>query len=787
MFRNYFKIAWRNLLRNKAFSAINISGLAIGMASAMLIVLWIVNEVSYDQFHEKKDRIYQVWNRATREGEISMWTATPKVLAQTIQADFPEIEQVTRVNWSSPVLFAAGEKRLNAKGNFCDSNFLQIFSFPLLFGNSATALNAMNNVVLTETLAKKLFGKTNAMGKTVRLNNEDNFVVSGILKDFPNNTGFQAEYLLPWAYLRYKGGDDIYWGNNSTETFALLKPAASLASINSKLKSLRERYDKDDPKGGFYMYSITRWRLYSVFKNGVEDGGRIAIVKLLGLIAAFILLIACINFMNLSTARSERRAKEVGIRKVIGAQKGALVAQFLGEAFLLVFFAGIVALLLVQLSLPAFNQLTDKKLFIPYGQPVFWFVSVGFVLFTSVLAGSYPAFFLSSFRPIKVLKGTFKAAHALVTPRKILVVLQFTFAITLIIATIIVKQQLDYAQARQAGYDKTNLIYHDTSTDLDKNYLLLKNELLSSGAAVSVTKTGSPLSDSWSNTWGIEWPGKDPNDKSIINRFLADDQIVKTAGLQLIQGRDLDIQKYPTDSNAILLNESAVKLMKLTDPLGQILKDNGENWHVVGVVKDFIIESPYRPITPLVFEGPKLTWFSEIHIKLNPQNSTAQNLQKAEAIFKKYNPEYPFDYKFVDQEYAKKFNEEKRTATLAALFAGLTIFISCLGLFGLAAYMAQNRIKEIGVRKVLGASIASITTLLSKDFLKLVIIALLIASPLAWWAMQKWLDNFDYRISLSWWVFAAAGVLSVCIALLTVGYQAVKAARLNPVKNLRTE
>lgn len=786
MFSNYFKIAFRNLLRNKTFSAINIFGLAIGMSSAVLILLWIQNEVSYDRFHEKGSRIYQAWNRATTNGETVSWTTTPKVLAKTMQQDFPEIEHVARVNPIGNVLFSVGEKHLMAPGDMDDSNFLQVFAFPLLKGNPKTALADMHSIVLTEKLAKKLFGAEEAMGKTLKLNTTDNFTVTGILKDLPNNTIFGFEFLVPWSYGRSKGWEDENWGNNSIVTFVLLKSAATLASIDPKLKTLREKYDKDDPHGGFFLYPVDRWRLYSNFKNGVEDGGRITIVKLFGLVAAFILLIACINFMNLSTARSEKRAKEVGIRKVVGAQKSALIGQFIGESILLSLIAGLLALFIVQLSLPAFNALTDKKLVIDYGNPFFWITGLGFILFTGLLAGSYPAFFLSAMKPVRVLKGVFTATKAAVSPRKVLVVLQFTFAIILIIATIIVKQQIGYAQQRESGYNKANLIYHGLTDDLTKNYTALKHDLMASGVATSVTKTSAPLTEGWSNSWGFGWAGKDPNDKTIFDRFIADDAIAATAGLKILKGRDFDLTNYLTDSAAVLLNETAVRKMNLKDPVGQTIIDNGIDWHVVGVVKDFILHSPFEATVPMVIEGAK-GWFQTIHIKLNPKNTTAQNLKTAEAIFKKYNPAYPFEYKFIDEEYAKKFDNEKRTATLAGLFAALTILISCLGLFGLATYMAENRIKEIGVRKVLGASVASITTLLSKDFLKLVLIALVIASPVAWWAMNKWVENYEYRVSIKWWVFALAGILSVFIALLTVGYQAIKAARTNPVKNLRTE
>lgn len=787
MIKNFFKVAYRNLLRNKGFSVINILGLAVGMASAMVILLWIQNEVSYDQFHEKKDRIYEAWNRAEFSGELQCWNTTPKVLARTLERDLPEVEQAVRVDWANNRLFSIGDKRLNVAGNIVDSNFLQVFSFPLLKGNAATALKDMHSVVLTEKLAKKIYGNEDPMGKVIKIDNKENFTVTGIVKDLPTNTRFNFEYLLPWSYKRFQGDDDEYWGNNSTRTYVLLKPNASEAAANAKMKVLKPKYDKDETKWEMFIYPMHKWRLYSSFTNGKEDGGgRIEFVRLFGIIAAFILLIACINFMNLSTARSEKRAKEVGIRKVVGAKKGGLITQFIGESILISFLAAILAVVLVQISLPAFNSLTDKQLAIEYNNIYFWLAALGFILFTGVLAGSYPAFFLSSFQPVKVLKGTFKKANALVTPRKVLVVLQFTFAIILIICTIIVKQQIDYAQNRETGYNRNNLVYHLFTGDIEKNYVLIKNELLNSGVASSVTKTSAPITQSWSDGWGQEWEGKDPNDKTDFFRYNEDEGLGVTAGLTFIQGRDFDLKKFPTDSTGMIINESALKVMKFKDPIGKIVKDNGTDWHIVGVIKDFILTNPYEPTKPMLIAGAK-AWFQTMLIKLNSNTSTADNLKKAEAIFKKYNTEYPFEYKFVDEEYAQKFEDEQRQGTLAALFAGLTIFISCLGLFGLATYMAENRIKEIGVRKVLGASVAGIATLLSRDFLKLVIVSFIIAAPISWWAMNAWLQDYNYRVSIEWWVFALAAIVSVIIAIVTVSYQAIKAAVANPVRSLRTE
>lgn len=792
MIRNFLKVIYRNLFRHKGFSVINITGLAIGMATTILILLWIQDEVSYDRFHQNKDRIYEIWNRVSIDGEISSWNTTPTPLAHALEKDLPEVERAVRVKTDVNALLSIGEKRIVKLGNIVDTGFLQMFSFPLLQGDPSTALDNVHSVVLTKRTAKSLFGNEDAMGKTIKIGDTDHFTIAGILKDPPSNTRFNFDYLIPWAYLKYGEGQDLGWDDNSISTYAMLKPNASYAAAAAKIKELKQQYTAEAKtmKWELFMYPLDRWRLHSSFTNGVEDNkGRSTFINLFGIIAGFILLIACINFMNLSTARSEKRAKEVGIRKVAGAKRGSLIVQFIAESVFLALLAGLTAILIVWIALPGFNQLTNKELSISYSNLYTWAALIGFILFTGFLAGSYPAFFLSSFKPGKVLKGTFKKANAFLTPRKILVVLQFTFAIILIICTIIIKQQIDYARERNAGYNKNNLIYHFMTGDVTKNYPLIKNELIASGIAKSVTKTNSPLTERWSDGWGQAWEGKDPNDRTSFDRYLADEGLGATAGLKFIQGRDFDLKNFPTDSTGLIINESSLKVMKFKDPIGKIVEDLGISWHIVGVVKDFILTSPYEPTRPILICGAKSRFmtFNIVQIKLNGDHSVAKNLEKTEAIFKKYNSEYPFDPRFIDEEYARKFEDENLQGTLASLFAGLTIFISCLGLFGLAAYMTENRVKEIGIRKVLGASVAGITALLSRDFIKLVIISFLIAAPLAWYGMYKWLESYTYRIDIEWWVFALAGFLSVLIALLTVSYQSIKAAIANPVKSLRTE
>ena len=792
MIKNFFKVVYRNLLRNKGFSAINITGLAVGMAAAILILLWIQDERSYDQFHKNKDRIYEIWNRLPMDGEIACWNSVSAPMARALEKDLPEIERAVRIHQNDNFLFSVGDKRIMKSGITVDTGFLQIFTFPMLKGDPATALNDVHSIVLTEKTARSIFGNEEAIGKIVKIENNESFTVTGILKDLPDNTRFRFEYLMPWSSLKYREGTDLGWNDNSTPTYVLLKPNANYAAIAPKIKELKQHYSDEakNMKWELFMYPLDRWRLYSSFTNGVEDnGGRNTFIKIFGIIAGLILLIACINFMNLSTARSEKRAKEVGIRKVVGAQKSSLISQFIGESVFVAFLAGMVAIIIVLISLPSYNLLTDKKLFINFGDSHTWITFIGFILFTGLLAGSYPAFFLSSYQPVKVLKGTFKKTNALVTPRKVLVVLQFTCATILIICTIIVKQQIDYARDRETGYNKDNLVYHFMTGDIPKNYALIKNELLESGVAKSITRTNSPLTERWSNGWGQNWEGKDPNDKTTFDRYLADEGLGVTAGLQFVQGRDFDLKKFPTDSTGLIVNESSLKVMKFKDPIGKTVSDLGIDWHIVGVIKDFILTSPYEPTRPILICGAKSSFmnFRVVQIKLNGNNATAKSLKKVAAIFKKYNPDYPFEYKFVDEAYAEKFDNEERQGILAALFAGLTIFISCLGLFGLAIYMAENRTKEIGVRKVMGASTAGIATLLSKDFVKLVIISFLIAAPFSYWAMHKWLQDYQYRVGIHWWVFVLACCLSVTIAILTVSYQAIKAALVNPVESLRKE
>ena len=794
MFKNFFKTTVRSLWKNKGFAAINIAGLSIGMAAAILILLWIQNQLSVDRFFANESRIYQLYNRdKDGSGEKFAWPNTPKMMGPTLKKDYPEVEDAVRYN-NITLLLTADDKHLNTQGAFVDAGFLNVFDLPLLQGSKSNALNSSYNIILTEEFAKKLFGNENAIGKIVRVDSVNNCTVTAVLKDLPNNTQFNFEYLLPWSYMVKLGWDDSVWNNNGVYTYVLLKPGASQAAFDAKVKNITIDHTKGTANAStteVFTQPLSRAYLYSTSEDGNLVDGPVKAVRLFSVIAAFILLIACINFTNLSTARSEKRAKEVGIRKVMGARRTKLIAQFLAESILLSTIAFIFAIFLVKISLDGFNSLVGKQLYINFAELFFWIFAVAFILFSGILAGSYPAFFLSSFKPVKVLKGTFIKVNAAVNPRKVLVVFQFTFAIILIVSTIIVETQIKYALNRDSGYNRNNLVYTFAQGDVLRHYDLIKHDLLSSGAVTSVTKCNNPITRRWSDSNGFTWDASTKQDEKIDFITLGSDaDFTKTIGIKLVTGRDIDIYNYSTDSNAVILNEAAIKAMRLKDPVGKIIRstDGSAQLHVVGVVKDFILESPFQSnINPVMILGPQYSSNYVIHMKLNAAHTSTDNLAKAEKIFKEYNPQYPFEYVFADESYAKKFDDAQRTGKLAALFAGLTIFISCLGLFALAAYMTENRTKEIGVRKVLGASVLNIASLVSKDFLRLVIISIVIASPIAWFAMHKWLETYSYRIGIEWWVFVAAGVLAMIIALITISFQAIKAAIANPVKSLRTE
>lgn len=794
MLKNYIKIAWRNLLRNKGFTAINIIGLAIGMAGALMIMLWLQNMLTMDRYHEKSDRLYIMSNRDENQGSKYAWVYTPKILGPSMKEEFPDIESYSRYSDQNYFLTSYQDKKLKTNLSFVDPGFFNMFSFPIIAGEKSNLLNDLKSIVLTAKKAKDLFGNEDPIGKIIKIDSVDQVRVQAVIADIPSNSSFDFEGLISWEYPKSINYYDENWSNNSIFTFILLKNGISLSEFNNKIKS----FTRDHINGGdntsvnrstvdIFAFPYKDQFLFNNGKGGEFKTGRIDLVNLFAWIGGFILLVACINFMNLSTAKSERRAKEVGVRKVIGADKKSLILQFLTESILISLLAAVLSIIIIIIALPYFNELVSKNISISFLTASTWLFLLGFALFTGLLAGAYPAFFLSAFKPISTLKGKFKATTKGVSMRSVLVIVQFTLAIILIIATVVVYQQINHSKERDRGYQENGLVYTEIEGNIEKNFKSIKNDLLSSNAVVSVSKNLSPVTDRFSSGWGFYSDASLEEDKRInFNRFSSDADGIKTLGFTLINGRDIDAYKFPTDSNAVLINEAAVQVLKLKNPVGSIINGDGQRLTVVGVIKDFVMASPFGKTEPTVILGPS-SYFSVVHYRLNPAHSTSENLKTIEGIFKKYNPDYPFSYHFIDKVFENKFKEAQAIGTIAMLFAGLTIFISCLGLLALIAYMAETRMKEIAVRKVLGASVPQITSLLSMDFIKLVLISILIASPIAWWAMNNWLQDFEYRIHIEWYYFVIAGAAAIFISLATISFQSIKAALANPVDSLRDE
>ena len=779
------KINLRNLLRGVSYSAINIGSLSIGMAAAILILSWIYHEWSYDRFHTKEKQLYVVYHRSTYDGKIQCGDWTPIPLGPTLKANYPEIAGMARMR-NNELLYRNNESKYKINTGFVDTDFLTMFDFPFAYGNPETALSDPYSVILTKETAIRLFGNENPVGKALLVDNQHSMTVTGVMEDLPGNTMFSFEALVPAAFMKMQNWYEESWGNSSLQTFVELHPNVRLDLVNESISGVINSQANNNSDTEVFLYPLNRQHLYSKFENGVPVGGLVDILRLFAIIAGLILLIACINFMNLSTARSGKRAKEVGVRKVMGGKRLSLIGMFFGESAITTIISGVIALMLALLVLPTFSMLTGQHFTLDLSNGWLWVAGLGFVLLTTILAGSYPAFYLSSFHPIKVLKGIFISKNSLVSPRKVLVVVQFTVAAALIVSALVIQRQIKYAQSRESGYNKDQLIYVEIDGDIEKKYELIKQELLNSGTAVSVTRTMSPMSRGWANTWGVYWKGKDPDNRLGFDLYFTDSGWAQTTGTTIIEGRDIDIYTYATDSSAMLLNESAVKAMNFENPIGEIVTTQGMDWHVVGVVKDFILRSPYEPVNPMVIGG-SAGWYRIIHVKLNGHNLMENNLAQTEQIFKQYNPDYLFDYTFIDEEYADKFQDEQQMGSIVTSFAGLIIVISCMGLFALVSYMAETRRKEIGIRKVLGASLSKIMFLLSKEFLILVLISVVIASPVSWVIMNKWLTNYVYRTDIPWWLFVVVGCICLCIALLTVGFQAIRAATANPVKSIKSE
>jgi ABC-type antimicrobial peptide transport system permease subunit len=705
-----------------------------------------------------------------------------------------DFKRVSMASWNLSHILASGDKKFSKTGMFVQPDFAKIFSFKMIEG-SLNCLNDPYSVVLTQSLAKAMFGNDDPLNKLVKIDNKKSVKVSGVIADFPHNSEFSdVTFFIPWDYYeadqQWVKNSESEWDNNSFQIFAQLRDNANVNIVSAKVRKELEGHERaDQPE--VLLHPMSKWHLYNEFKEGKNTGGNIEFVWMFGIIGLFVLLLACINFMNLSTARSEKRAKEVGVRKAIGSLRKQLITQFLSESVLIALLAFALAILLVQILLPLFNELADKQMHILWNNGLFWFTALLFTLFTGVIAGSYPAFYLSSFKSIKVLKGTFRAGRFASIPRKILVVLQFTVSIALIIGTITIYQEIQYAKKRPVGYSRDGLLTVDMNTpDLYGHYGAIRNELINSGAAIEMAESSSPPTDVWSNQSGFNWKGKDPNLNASFGVIRITHDFGKTLGWKVKQGRDFS-RDFATDTACMIMNEAAAKYIGLMNPMGETItheedKNVFKSYKVIGIIDNMLMESPFDPVKPtfyfLDYENANV-----VIARVNPLLSMNAALPKISEVFKKFNPGAPFDYTFADDEYAKKFSSEQRIGSLATVFAIFAIFISCLGLFGLASFTAEQRTKEIGVRKVLGASVLNLWKLLSTDFLVLVFISLFIAIPVAYYFMHNWLKNYKYHIGISVWVFITTGITALLITLLTVSFQSIKAAIANPVKSLRTE
>jgi putative ABC transport system permease protein len=796
MIKNYFKIAWRNLLKNKTSSLINISGLAIGMCVAILICLWILDEFSYNKSFPNYDRIAQVMTNTIYNGGINTDynTAPPygEELKKQYGGDFAQVLMTSRVQ---QMVVSSGEKNLMKSGYYFEPGITDMLSLKMLKG-SRDGLKEPSSILLSSSMAKTFFGDADPIGKNMKIDNKENVIVTGVYEDLPYNTEFgDMEFIAPWQL--YVSSSPWFrkdnWEQDGFQTYVQLADHADMNKTSYKIRNLKlNRIDQNAAKSHpqVFLLPMSKFRLYSDFDNGVIVGRSAQMVRMYGIIGVFVLLLACINFMNLATARSEKRAKEVGIRKAIGSLRNQLIKQFLTESLLVVSFSFIISLICTFLMLPFFNQIAEKKMEIPFTNPFFWLLGIGFTLITGFIAGSYPAFYLSSFKPVKVLKGTFRAGRFTSIPRKVLVVLQFTVSITLIIGVTIVYRQIQLGKDRPVGYIRKGLITVRTPTDEIHDHIeTVRQELKRSGAVIEIAETVNPVTMLGFASNGFQWNNRPADPNFWIGVALITPEYGKTIGWHIIDGRDLS-REFAADSSAMILNESMVKYMGLKNPVGTVIKQTifgkTTSYTVVGVVKDMLQQSPYRPVKETVYMADKEKTYN-VGIRLNPQLSTSTALGKIEKVFKEFAPGTPFEYKFIDSEYARKFGDEEQVSKLAGAFAMLAIFISCLGLFGMASFVAEQRTKEIGVRKVLGASVINLWRLLSKDFVALVIISLLISTPLAYYFMNRWLQNYQLHTEISWWIFASAGAGAILITLLTVSYQSIKAALVNPVTSLRSE
>ena len=785
MLKNYFLIAWRNLLKNRSFSLTNLLGLVIGIACTLMIFLWVRDELTFDKFHTNYNNIYQVIAHRDFNNHVFTDRNMAFPLAPALEKKYPAIKRAVVTTNPYPQILQAGELKLKKTGYNVSEHFFDVFTWKTISGNPSLAIKDPSSIILTASTAKALFGDKSPLNEIIKIDNDRTVKVAAVIADPPYNSSLIFDYVQPFNYsdqFTKRAMQD--WQNSSWYVYLDVQPGTNLQLLDKQINELKKSHDQNDAVSTYFAFPMEKWRLYSDFRDGKNVGGMIEYVRLFILVALGILLIACVNFMNLSTARSEKRSREVGIRKTLGSNRKQLVFQFFLESMILAFISFIIALLAVYLLLPWFNKLVDKHLTLFVPSVGFWTLALAIILFTGLVAGSYPALYLSSFNPIKVLKGTFIAGKGAILPRRVLVVLQFVISILLISGTVIIYQQIQHIKNRPTGYSSNNLIMVPATGDVGEKYNTIRQELLNTGMVSSITRTSSPITEVWWKSPSPDWEGKPENVSIIFSGLTADADFAKTMGIKMIEGRDFS--GVPADSAYMLLNKAAVEAMGLKKPLGMQMRYGGRTYAVLGITDNVVMESPYRPVEPL------MTYFnprngSIISIRFKNEANPHMALPLVKEIFEKYNPAFPFEYEFVDEVFGKKFISEELINRITNLFASLAIFICCIGLAGLASFTIEKRTKELGIRKTLGATLTQLLALISKEFVRLVCIALVIAMPLTWWLMSGWLTNYIYHVNISLWLFAIVGGMVLLLTLAIVSINTISAARTNPVKSLRSE
>jgi putative ABC transport system permease protein len=786
MIKSYLLIAFRNIFRSKLFSAVNILGLTFGMASALLIFLWVNDEIGVNQFHSKIDRLYRVVENQVYTGKTFTFDATPAPMAPELKQKYPEVELATRWTWQVNPLLQYKDKSFKDFGRWVDTDFLLMFDFPFISGDQNTALSGKNSIVLTERFAKKFFGDEDPMGKVLVMDTKESYQVSGIMKDLPANSSLAFEFLLPFqTYYDQNKNWLESWGNNNVRTFLLLKEGANAEEFGKKFKGEIKEHIKDAPTEPF-IQPFGETYLYGDFSDGKQSGGRIEYVRIFFIVAIFVLIIACINFMNLSTAQASKRAKEVGLRKVIGAVPRQLFRQFMGESFITVMLAAVFALVVAALVIPAFNELTGKSLGLNLLDIKIVGIFIGLIIITSLLAGSYPAIFISEFKPVQVLKGQLKSGKRASAFRKTLVVVQFFLSIFLIVSTIVVYRQMDYMQNRDIGFVRDNVFYSWMEGDMAKNYQTIRTRLLQSPAIENVTMANQLPIDIGNSTGNVIWEGKDPDADVLFSNMDVDFDFIQTMKMTMAEGRPFD-RNIISDTVGYIVNETAAEKIGFENGTAdKEIQQWGRKGKIVGVVKDFNFGSLHQAIEPVIMRvAPKIEW--GCLLVRAKEGQSAEAISALEKISKEYAPAYPYRYSFLNQDWDNFYKAEGQRGKVFNVLSGLSIVISCLGLFGLSAFSAERRIKELGIRKVMGATVPGLLRLMATEFTLLVMIAAMIGCPAAWYAMNSWLEGYAFHINVGWLTLVAATLICLFVSLGTILYHSLKATMTNPATSLRYE